>query len=512
LKKKTLQPKFKKKGMSRPQPSRVVPGPLSSELELIAFLRHYARVRTDAVCKQPVDASRVTVWVFKKGRWLKGQPINTGKPGSLCQNYFTAMMGPTQYDQIKKELFAGRGLTGVYKHRSEPLYAVVYRPSGFNKAALAALAGGVALAGGLGVAYNKYATPKTSTGNSATKNAGPTVVNTLAQLNKMRTDLIEVIDDTPRFVISKQDLQTYCDLLAKYINERIHVETANLRAQCSFEQYKALDPTMSDLEQQYEEFIKLTVNKSTEQTRREYSDVVNNITPNLLKSIETMSTPELVNAAFLQSQEAVEYVDNHFDGKNNQWNAARMAFSAIHAVKSNDPKEFKELVTKLSQETRNALIPIVESLTSDSQYLVVLYDALGDAERNQITRDKLMAQQKMFLKNYPGSSIYPNAASSLEKLQLIDAEELNKCIIDSEADARTRGIQALTAKRSKYCELGKKCAYTQAMNVLIQHFTRERDDPTLRELTTAKLQCHALLSAGEINGLKQLLHELDGKK
>ena len=494
--------------MSRPQPSRVVPGQLSSELELIAFLRPYARVRTDAVCKQPVDASRVTVWVFKNGRWLKGQPINTGKPGSWCQNYFMAIMGPTQYDQIKKELFAGRGLTGVYKHQSEPLYAVVYRPSGFNKAALAALAGGVALAGGLGVAYNKYATPKTSTGNSAT--AGPTVVNTLAQLNKMRTDLIEAIDDNPGFVISKQVLQTYCDLLAKYINERIHVETANLRAQ----QYKALGPTqtMSDLEQPYEEFIKLTVNKSTEQTRREYSDVVNNITPNFLKAIETMSAPELVNVAFLQSQEAVEYVDNHFDGKNNQWNAARMAFSAIHAVKSNDPKEFKELVTKLSQETRNALIPIVESLTSDSQYLVVLYDALGDAERNQITRDKLMAQQKMFLKNYPGSSLCPAAASSLEKLQRIDAEELKKIIIDSEADARTRGIKALTAKRSKYCELRKSCAYTQAMNVLIQHFTRKRDDPTLRELITAKLQCPALLSAGETNGLKQLIHELDGKK
>jgi hypothetical protein len=182
-----------------------------------------------------------------------------------------------------------------------------------------------------------------------------------------------------------------------------------------------------------------------------------------------------------------------------------MAFSALHAVKSNDPIKFKALVTNLPQETRKALIPIVESLTSDSQYLVVLYDALGDAERNQITRDKLMAQQKTFLKSYPGSSIYPDAAASLEKLQRIDVEELKKIIISSEGDVRTRGIQDLSAKIREYCEVKEGCAYMNALNALIARWYGV--DDVWMELVLAKLDHRQLLRHQEYQGLRDLVEK-----
>jgi hypothetical protein len=150
--KKTSHSKFKQKAiMSRPQTRQLISGPLSSELDLIEFLRPYKRVRNNSVCKMSLDASQVTVWVFKHGEWLRGMPKNTMKSGSWCQSYLTAMLklSTAQYEAAKKGMFSAQdGLNGVYAHESEPKFALVYRPpQKWSNSTKAAMAGGAALAG-----------------------------------------------------------------------------------------------------------------------------------------------------------------------------------------------------------------------------------------------------------------------------------------------------------------------------------------------------------------------------
>jgi hypothetical protein len=98
-----------------------------------------------------IDASQVTVWVFKNGEWLRGMPKNTMKSGSWCQSYLTAMLklSPAQYEAAKKGMFSAQdGLNGVYAHGSEPKFALVYRPpQKWSNSTKAAIAGGAALAG-----------------------------------------------------------------------------------------------------------------------------------------------------------------------------------------------------------------------------------------------------------------------------------------------------------------------------------------------------------------------------
>lgn len=143
-----------------------------TELDLIEFLRPYKRLSADKVCTQPIEASQVTVWVFKRGVWTQGIPDRRVRNGSWCQSYLTSELNlsPTDYDKAKKELFAGKkGLNGVYKHKSQALYALVYKPPiWLTKTNLAAIAGGTALVG-LGVAGTRYALRKPQAASQVTQ-------------------------------------------------------------------------------------------------------------------------------------------------------------------------------------------------------------------------------------------------------------------------------------------------------------------------------------------------------
>ena len=445
-----------------------------------------------------------------------------------------SVVGPAEYERVKKELFAGRGLNGVYKHRSEPLYAVVYRPTGFNKAALAALAGGVALAGGLGVAYNRYTTPKTPTNSTATHNAGPTVGKTFTQLSKMQADLRIRIDADPGVVISEDIRDIYSNLLEKYLREDYIPETASqMREKCSIETYRndLHDPdiTVQDYENEY---VKKEVQKLTEQTRCSYSDVLNNITPRILQRFASMPYSDLVNEIISWRHDArLDFLTKCLDTV--AWSTVKLGLAIVNAVESDDFGEFQSLVPKLShsnlrglnpevqkalkkqnpqiskdQQSFKDLTPIIENRTSDSQYLTVLYDALGDAETNKITRDKLMKQHKLLSQTNPRSVVSLYNADKMLKMHGIDANDLKKLILNSDADVRTQGIKELNEKRSQYCELGKPCAYANAMNDLIIQFMRDRNNDALREVYTAKLQHRALLSQDEAQGLQELLDAL----
>lgn len=132
--------------------------PLSPESNLIEFLKPYRKLSSDQICKTPIDASQLVVWTFRK-KWTRYEARRMPQnKGSWCQAYLTSILGlsESQYKLVKKELFA-QGLNGVYKHRSQDLYAIVYRPTRMSNSTKAAIAGGLVLAGGLGLAGTRYA-------------------------------------------------------------------------------------------------------------------------------------------------------------------------------------------------------------------------------------------------------------------------------------------------------------------------------------------------------------------
>jgi len=129
-------------------------GPVSPEGtrkdNLIEFLKSYTRLHTDDICAQRVDPSSLVAWVFVDGEWQVRRGIETQKDTkSWCQVYLTSMLGldPIQYQRAKRELFTSNdGLTGVYRHKTRPAHALVYRPSRRLSTALTpAVAGGIEL-------------------------------------------------------------------------------------------------------------------------------------------------------------------------------------------------------------------------------------------------------------------------------------------------------------------------------------------------------------------------------
>lgn len=186
--------------MSRPQTKQLISGPLSSELELIEFLRPYKRVRADAVCQKPVDASQVTVWVFKNGEWLQTKPTHSGKSGSWCHSALAAILGlsPAEYAVAKKEMFSPQdGLNGVYE--SQKKYTLVYRPSQrWSNRTKAAIAGGAALVGGLGLAGTRYAMRGRSGSTQAVSKPCQTSDELTAitdELSRIKSDLEAMLND-----------------------------------------------------------------------------------------------------------------------------------------------------------------------------------------------------------------------------------------------------------------------------------------------------------------------------
>ena len=137
------------------------PGP--SEDDLVQFLQSYSRLHTDDICAQRVDPSDLVAWVFMNGAWQVRQGLDTQKDAkSWCRVYLTSMLGldPVQYERAKRELFTSNdGLTGVYRHKTRPAHALVYRPSrSLSTASIAAItAGSAAAAAGVGsLAWRQY--------------------------------------------------------------------------------------------------------------------------------------------------------------------------------------------------------------------------------------------------------------------------------------------------------------------------------------------------------------------
>lgn len=130
----------------------------TAESDLLEFLKPYKKLSSDEICQTPIDASQLVVWTFK-GTWHRHDARKLPKKlGSWCQVYLTSLLGlsDAQYQLVKKELFS-RGLNGVYKHQSRDLFAIVYRPAlRLSNSTKAAIAGGLVLAGGLGLAGRHY--------------------------------------------------------------------------------------------------------------------------------------------------------------------------------------------------------------------------------------------------------------------------------------------------------------------------------------------------------------------
>ena len=124
----------------------------SREDELVRFLESYRRLNSQDVCAQNISDADLVVWVHANGVWENHLGIKRKGSGSWCQVYLTSILGlsPAQYAKAKKELFTSTdGFTGVYKHRTKPLYALVYKPAtGLSSASIAAMtAGGAAVVG-----------------------------------------------------------------------------------------------------------------------------------------------------------------------------------------------------------------------------------------------------------------------------------------------------------------------------------------------------------------------------
>lgn len=153
----------------------------ASEHDLRVFLRPYRRLTTDSICQTPIDASQVVVWTFKE-MWRRAEAKHIPpRPGSWCRAYLKSVVGldSVQYELAKKDLFSqSDGLNGIYKHRLEDLYAVVYRPATrMSNSSKAAIAGGVALAGMAGMAsyYGSRGTGQQTSSSRSDKNSSQVV-------------------------------------------------------------------------------------------------------------------------------------------------------------------------------------------------------------------------------------------------------------------------------------------------------------------------------------------------
>jgi len=93
------------------------------------FLQSYVRLHNEAICRLPVHARQVVVLTVVNGQWVWGYPTQPAGDASWCRSALTSMLnlGPTDYERVKHELFHAQiGLNGVYKHKSENIFAIVY--------------------------------------------------------------------------------------------------------------------------------------------------------------------------------------------------------------------------------------------------------------------------------------------------------------------------------------------------------------------------------------------------
>ena len=102
------------------------------------FLQSYARVRNEVMCRLPLHARQVIVWTVKNGQWVWRRPTPQTKPESWCKNALKLLVHPAEVERLKKELFNTQdGFNGVYKHKTQNLFAIVYDPRVHKESAVA---------------------------------------------------------------------------------------------------------------------------------------------------------------------------------------------------------------------------------------------------------------------------------------------------------------------------------------------------------------------------------------
>lgn len=120
-------------------------------MDLSKFLRDYTRVDASQTCAQKLQQSQVVVWVFKNGKWKCAENKRMPRLGeSWCKFYLTSTLSlnPQEYARAKKDLFEGSYPVGVYRHKSQNKFAIVYKPNRtYHKEIAAALvaAGSIAV-------------------------------------------------------------------------------------------------------------------------------------------------------------------------------------------------------------------------------------------------------------------------------------------------------------------------------------------------------------------------------
>lgn len=105
-------------------------------LNVSVFLRSYVRLYNEAICRLPIHARQVVVLTVVDGQWVWGYPTQPAGDASWCRSALTSMLNlsPIDYERVKHELFHTQiGLNGVYKHKSENIFAIVYEPAGEQK-------------------------------------------------------------------------------------------------------------------------------------------------------------------------------------------------------------------------------------------------------------------------------------------------------------------------------------------------------------------------------------------
>lgn len=167
----------------------------------MSFLQSYDKLDAETICSERIDLGQVVAWVFVNGQWENHSKPKKKGPGSWCRLYLTSILSlnPAQYTKAKKELFNSHGLNGVYKHRTEPLYALVYKPSsGLSAASIAALAAGGAAVAGVGLTGRRFMQKQKST-------SSPVVIYHYSSTPNNDDKIVSFINDSRRILHNNRD-------------------------------------------------------------------------------------------------------------------------------------------------------------------------------------------------------------------------------------------------------------------------------------------------------------------
>jgi hypothetical protein len=418
--------------MSRPQTRQLISGPLSSELELIEFLRPYKRVRNNSVCKMSLDASQVTVWIFKNGEWLRGMPKNTMKSGSWCQSYLTAMLklSQAQYEVAKKEMFSSQdGLNGVYAHESKPKFALVYRPpQKWSNSTKAAIAGGAALVGLAGTTYALRSRPSGSQSAAKTSQPPDPYQEVDDKLTNIEADLdsrLKIQDSVPA-VDGLDEHQAFLQTLSQMVLT------------------KAISDRVFDISRKIEQV------QYRHEVNIPMSNILKMLEPKSYNSIITSSDWSQVDKQFARSY---EILDKYPNKRKRLMVARHFADVVVRAKDMSNADGYKKAIQDLLnvKQSQDEILKAVNELISmykSPDILRPLYDA-----RLKLDNDQLQHQAAL-------KSLTPLTKEELNRRNAADLKRLKehvrdhvdtfKSALDRNTDKPVSEILAVTTIREYY--------------------------------------------------------------